>query len=72
MHYNGYWLAELIYRGCPGTRDKLDIWRGNAYDYYANGVDYYIRFIGLNGTKAQMRLIPGEDTPLTGHNIVFN
>jgi len=50
LSYNGYWVADKIARNCSGTRDNLEIWRASTYSYVENGLAFYIRFIGSNGT----------------------
>lgn len=58
----------MIFRGCPGTYDRLQLWEPNAildYKYKENGVGFYIRFVGRNGPNVQMRIIPDEDEPLS-------
>lgn len=61
-----------MFRACPGTYDKLEIWNAGKFPYVQNGLSFYIRFIGSNGPKTQMRIVSGTDTPLTGTNITYN
>jgi hypothetical protein len=60
------WIRESIYKNCSGFYDKIDVWRANGkYDYTANGIGLYLRFIGKNGPQTQMRIVSGVGTPLT-------
>lgn len=61
-----YSMARLIYFNCSGTYDKLEVWHAYKYPYTANGISYYVRFVGMPGTHPLMKVVSSADKPLTG------
>lgn len=59
-------------KNCSDTYYNIDVWQAGTYDYRENGLSMYVRFIGSNGEKPQMRIISGVDDPLVGDNLVAN
>jgi hypothetical protein len=66
------WIMNQVFKKCPNTYDKLEIWDSGHFPYRENGLGFYVRFVGSNGNKTQMRILTGKDTPLGGTNITFN
>ena len=66
------WIAKEIEKNCTDLRYKLDVFTAQGHEYYENGLNFMIRFIGSNGPKSQMRIISGVDTPLSNPKLVFN
>ena len=72
LSHGNYWIAKEIEKNCTGSRYKVDVWTAPGYQYSENSLDFMIRFIGSNGTKSQMRIISGIDTPLENPKLEFN
>jgi hypothetical protein len=69
---SAYWVGWNIMKNCSDTYYNIDVWQAGTYDYRENGLSMYVRFIGSNGEKPQMRIISGVDDPLVGDNLVAN
>lgn len=53
--------------------DKVEVWFNSAKtSYRQNGIGFYVRFVGTNGNKTQMRIISGENSPLSPEEVIFN
>lgn len=51
--------------------DKIELWEDGEFEYRDNGIGFMIRFVGSNGPKTQMRILPGKDSPLTGPRLLY-
>jgi hypothetical protein len=45
-------VLRAIERNCSDTYYKIDVWGAGTYSYSANGISFYVRFIGSNGVKS--------------------
>ena len=72
LHEYYRWIMNSVFRKCPNTYDKLEIWDSGKFPYRENGIGLYVRFVGSNGAKTQMRIVSGSVTPLGGTNITYN
>ena len=71
LHEGTRWIQQAIFRKCPGMYDKLEVWSAANFPYRQNGIGLYIRFIGSNGPKTQMRFVSGVNSPLPT-TVAFN
>lgn len=73
IKYNEYWrwIMNAVFKKCPNTYDKLEIWDSGNFRYRENGIGLFVRFVGSNGNKTQMRILSGKDTLLGGVNHSF-
>lgn len=65
-------IRDNIINACPNYRDNIEVFNGPQYNYYEDGRDFMIRFVGLNYDVPQMEVSSGIETPLDGNMPYFN
>jgi hypothetical protein len=59
-------IGASIVAACYDYRDAIDVSDGNTYNYYEDGRDIIIRFVGIIGDVSQFMINDGVNTPLSG------
>jgi len=65
-------IRDAIILACPNYREKIEVSNGPKYNYYENGRDILIRFVGHNYDVPQMEIMSSDSMPITGNEPSFN
>jgi len=63
---------QKIMEGCPLIYDKIEIMNTFLYWYPEQGINFLVRFVGLNGKPPKLEIVNSNTSPLTGDNLRFN
>jgi hypothetical protein len=65
------WIANEIMYNCDGLYDRIEVLNSYRQPYRQNGVDIFIRFLGVNEDPGQFEIMSADDEPLDGGNVTF-